>query len=64
MSLTDRIRTIASDVQQGDTSGSLRDEVEQLKAATDEEFGRVATDIHSLQEQVANITQQMKQLGN
>ena len=52
MSLTERIRTIARDVTQGDTDGTLREEVTSLRQYVDDELNKLQVDIQDLQNKV------------
>lgn len=56
--LTERIRTIARDVQEGDSDGSLRADLDSLSASVSERFESVDNNIQQLLEDVATLKRQ------
>lgn len=56
--LKDRILQMIQDAQAGDTSGTLRDEIEEFKTATDETVARIAQDVHDLGDEVHALKSQ------
>lgn len=58
MTLDERIRALAKDVAQGDTTGSLKQELQQYQQDTDQTIAEIQANLETLNSQVQQLQEQ------